>query len=91
MLSIFARQLTKSDNLFYNQILSRLLIGGSVKRQQLLCHIDAKEKIEVKSLLKGWAEKLKAAGVGDIDFNLKCLVAHTLKQKFVSIFKFIIR
>jgi len=30
-----------------------------------------------------WAEKLKAAGVEDTEFNLKCIVSHVLKKKFV--------
>lgn len=32
-----------------------------------------------------WAEKLKAAGVEDTEFNLKCIVSHVLKQKFNSV------
>ncbi|XP_023304938.2 MTRF1L release factor glutamine methyltransferase [Lucilia cuprina] len=38
--------------------------------------------IDVTKALEGWDNKLKEAGVGDIEFNLKCLVAHVLKRKF---------
>ncbi|XP_017111412.1 MTRF1L release factor glutamine methyltransferase [Drosophila elegans] len=39
-----------------------------------------------KALENGrWVEKLKAAGVEDTDFNLKCIVSHVLKQKFNSV------
>lgn len=41
--------------------------------------------IDVTKALEGWEFKLKQAGVGDTDFNLKCLVSHVLKKKFVSI------
>lgn len=45
----------------------------------------ADQLIDVTKALEGWDNKLKEAGVGDIDFNLKCLVAHVLKRKFVSL------
>lgn len=40
--------------------------------------------IEVRDALNGWGDKLKEAGVNDIDFNLKCIVSHVLQRKFVS-------
>lgn len=39
---------------------------------------------EVNSILQGWDEKLKKAGVEDRKFNLKCIVSHVLERKFVS-------
>ncbi|KAM8715086.1 hypothetical protein ACLKA7_002177 [Drosophila subpalustris] len=41
--------------------------------------------IEVNKALNGWEKKLKDAGVQDIDFNLKCIVSHVLKQKFNTV------
>ncbi|XP_067625480.1 MTRF1L release factor glutamine methyltransferase [Eurosta solidaginis] len=38
--------------------------------------------IEITKALENWPEKLRKAGVGGIDFNLKCFVAHVLKRKF---------
>lgn len=49
------------------------------------------QRVEVRKALEGWYEKLKDAGVGDIEFNLKCLVAHVLKRKFVSKRKFTLK
>lgn len=43
---------------------------------------------EVNSILKGWDEKLKEAGVEDRKFNLKCIVSHVLQRKFVSTRKY---
>uniref|UniRef100_A0A1B0A896 peptide chain release factor N(5)-glutamine methyltransferase n=1 Tax=Glossina pallidipes TaxID=7398 RepID=A0A1B0A896_GLOPL len=43
------------------------------------------QSVEVRKALEGWYEKLKDAGVGDIEFNLKCLVAHVLKRKFSTL------
>lgn len=40
--------------------------------------------IEVREALDGWSDKLKEAGVSDIDFNIKCIVSHVLQRKFVS-------
>lgn len=45
----------------------------------------AAEKIDVSKAIEGWDEKLRESGVGDIEFNLKCLVAKVLQKKFVSV------
>lgn len=44
-------------------------------------HIPVTKALEIGQ----WEEKLKAAGVEDRKFNVKCIVSHVLKQKFVSI------
>lgn len=46
---------------------------------------DREQKIDVSKALEGWDEKLRQNEVGDIDFNLKCIVAKVLQRKFVSV------
>ncbi|TDG45336.1 hypothetical protein AWZ03_008237 [Drosophila navojoa] len=41
--------------------------------------------IDVREALDGWSDKLKEAGVSDIDFNLKCIVSHVLQRKFNTV------
>ncbi|XP_013117653.1 MTRF1L release factor glutamine methyltransferase [Stomoxys calcitrans] len=43
---------------------------------------SSEQKIYVSKALEGWDEKLRSNGVGDIDFNLKCIVAKVLQRKF---------
>lgn len=61
-------------------------IGRQLRRQYATTSISASavKNIDVGKSLDEWQKKLRDAGVGDIDFNLKCLVAHVLKRKFVS-------
>ncbi|KAH8410294.1 hypothetical protein KR009_010785 [Drosophila setifemur] len=42
-------------------------------------------QIPVTKALEGWAEKLKAAGIEDTEFNFKCIVSHVLKKKFNTV------
>lgn len=46
---------------------------------------NREQKIDVSKALEGWDEKLRQNEVGDIDFNLKCIVAKVLQRKFVSV------
>ncbi|XP_061395033.1 MTRF1L release factor glutamine methyltransferase-like [Musca vetustissima] len=43
---------------------------------------NSEEKIDVTKALEGWDEKLRLSEVGDIEFNLKCIVAKVLNRKF---------
>lgn len=45
---------------------------------------------EINSVLQGWDEKLKKAGVEDRKFNLKCIASHVLERKFVSTRNYIV-
>ncbi|XP_075150089.1 hemK methyltransferase 1 [Haematobia irritans] len=40
------------------------------------------QNVYVSKAIEGWDEKLRSSGVGDIDFNLKCIVAKVLQRKF---------
>ncbi|KAH8262707.1 hypothetical protein KR026_007872 [Drosophila bipectinata] len=42
-------------------------------------------QIPVTQALVGWAEKLKAAGIEDTKFNLKCIISHVLNKKFNTV------
>lgn len=69
----------------------RAVTQSALKRQigATTANLSTKETpdqlIDISKALQGWVIKLREAGVGDIDFNLKCLVAHVLKRKFVSL------
>ncbi|EDW63359.1 MTRF1L release factor glutamine methyltransferase [Drosophila virilis] len=41
--------------------------------------------IEVNQAINGWADKLKAAGIQDTEFNIKCIVSHVLNRKFNTV------
>lgn len=44
--------------------------------------------IDIRDNLDSWKSKLNDAGVGDIDFNLKCIVAHVIKKNFSTVNKY---
>lgn len=72
------RQVSRVSTINYTKATS----GTDLSRQQQ--QTTQSPTIKVNKALEGWPEKLRKAGVGDIDFNLKCLVAHVLGRKFVS-------
>ncbi|XP_055906662.1 MTRF1L release factor glutamine methyltransferase [Eupeodes corollae] len=41
--------------------------------------------VNIRNNLDTWKSKLNEAGVGDIDFNLKCIVAHVTKKNFNTV------
>ncbi|KAH8356999.1 hypothetical protein KR200_011889 [Drosophila serrata] len=42
-------------------------------------------QVPVTAALEGWTAKLKAAGIEDTDFNIKCIVSHVLNRKFNTV------
>ncbi|XP_055851655.1 MTRF1L release factor glutamine methyltransferase [Episyrphus balteatus] len=44
--------------------------------------------VDIRDSLDSWKSKLNEAGVGDIDFNLKCIVAHVIKKNFSTVNKY---
>lgn len=88
MLSLIVRRFCRSGQVFHEKSPCRIIRVARQCSGERYTSNNANggdRGISIESALKGWPEKLKEAGVGDIDFNLKCLVAHTLKRKFVSL------
>nr|XP_014086098.1 MTRF1L release factor glutamine methyltransferase [Bactrocera oleae] len=74
------RQVSRVSTINYTKATS----GTDLSRQQQQ-QTTQSPTIKVNKALEGWPEKLRKAGVGDIDFNLKCLVAHVLRRKFNTV------
>ncbi|XP_017011780.2 MTRF1L release factor glutamine methyltransferase [Drosophila takahashii] len=72
------RQLTRSVGLT-SRLLRRVNYATNSSTGQ--------SQIPVNTALENgrWAEKLKAAGVEDTEFNVKCIVSHVLKKKFNTV------
>lgn len=77
MIKLFAQQIRQATQNGLRRRITTATVVLSAKQ-------TPEQLIDVSKALRGWDEKLKEAGVGDIDFNLKCLVAHVLRIKFVS-------
>nr|XP_039149215.1 uncharacterized protein LOC120284730 [Drosophila simulans] len=71
------RQLTRSMGLT-SRLLRQVNYGTSAPAGT---HIPVTKALEIGQ----WEEKLKAAGVEDTKFNVKCIVSHVLKQKFSAV------
>lgn len=67
----------------------RSLLPRSLRLSRAFTHCNyatnsQTSQIPVTRALEGWTAKLKAAGIEDTDFNLKCIVSHVLNRKFVK-------
>ncbi|XP_054742422.1 MTRF1L release factor glutamine methyltransferase [Anastrepha obliqua] len=78
------RQVSRASAVNYTKATASSASGSTPSREQQQQRKQL-SSIEVTKALEGWPEKLRKAGVGDIDFNLKCLVAHVLGQKFNTV------
>ncbi|XP_036321517.1 MTRF1L release factor glutamine methyltransferase [Rhagoletis pomonella] len=78
------RQVSRASYANYINATASATSGSTPPREQQQQPQQA-SSIMVTKALEGWPEKLRKADVGDIDFNIKCLVAHVLGRKFNTV------